>query len=68
MGGGALLDGLAERLQAELQLHVAIVDEPLAAVVLGAGRLLEDAEKLQRVALRNDAPVWQASEELVVNW
>lgn len=67
-GGGALLDGLAERLQAELQLHVAVVDDPLAAVVLGAGRLLEDAEKLQRVALRNDAPVWQASEELVVNW
>ncbi len=67
-GGGALLDGLAKRLQAELQLHVAIVDDPLAAVALGAGRLLEDAEKLQRVALRNDAPVWQASEELVVNW
>jgi len=67
-GGGALLDGLAERLQIELQLHVAVVDDPLAAVALGAGQLLEDAEKLQRVALRNDAPVWQASEELIVNW
>jgi rod shape-determining protein MreB len=67
-GGGALLDGMAERLQDELRLHVAVVDDPLAAVALGAGRLLEDNEKLQRVALRNDAPVWQTSEELVVNW
>ncbi len=67
-GGGALLDGLSERLQSELRLHVAVVEDPLAAVALGAGQLLEDAEKLQRVALRNDAPVWQASEELVVNW
>ncbi len=67
-GGGALLDGLSERLQSELRLHVAVVEDPLASVALGAGQLLEDAEKLQRVALRNDAPVWQASEELVVNW
>lgn len=67
-GGGALLDGMAERLQQELKLHVVVADDPLSAVALGAGRLLEDTERLQRVAIREDVPVWQASEELIVNW
>jgi rod shape-determining protein MreB len=67
-GGGALLDGIAERLQRELRLHVAIADEPLASVALGAGRLLAHPEKLQRVSIRQDVPAWQASEELIVNW
>lgn len=67
-GGGALLDGLADRLQTELKLHVTLADEPLAAVALGAGRLLADTERLHRVAIRDDVPVWQHSEELVVNW
>jgi rod shape-determining protein MreB len=67
-GGGALLDGLTERLQKELGLHVAVADDPLAAVALGAGRLLANPEKLQRAALRDDVPVWQAVEEPAVNW
>jgi rod shape-determining protein MreB len=67
-GGGALLDGMAERLQRELKLHVAVSDDPLSAVALGAGRLLAEAERLQRAAIRDDVPVWEASEELVVNW
>lgn len=67
-GGGALLRGMAERLQKELRLHVAVAEEPLAAVAHGAGRLLADAEKLQRTAIRDDVPVWEAQEELVVNW
>jgi rod shape-determining protein MreB len=67
-GGGALLEGMAERLQNELRLHVTVADEPLAAVALGAGRLLADPERLQRAAIREDVPVWQGSEELVVNW
>jgi rod shape-determining protein MreB len=67
-GGGALLAGFAERLQTELKLHVAVADQPLAAVALGAGQLLNDAERLHRVAIREDVPVWQQSEELVVNW
>jgi rod shape-determining protein MreB len=67
-GGGALLDGLAERLQRELKLHVAVPDDPLAAVALGAGRLLTNPQHLRRVAIREDVPVWQSSEELVVNW
>jgi rod shape-determining protein MreB and related proteins len=67
-GGGALLDGMAERLRDELKLHVTVADDPLAAVALGAGRLLNDTGRLQRVAIRDDVPVWQAREELVVNW
>ncbi|HEX8068889.1 MAG TPA: rod shape-determining protein [Pyrinomonadaceae bacterium] len=67
-GGGALLDGLADRMQNELKLHVTVADDPLSAVALGAGRLLSDPERLHRVAIRDDVPVWQAQEELVVNW
>jgi rod shape-determining protein MreB len=67
-GGGALLDGMAERLRDELKLHITLADEPLIAVALGAGRLLNDTERLHRVAIRDDVPVWQAQEELVVNW
>lgn len=68
-GGGSLLKGLPERLQRELNLHVTLADEPLTAVAVGAGRLLANPEWLQRVALRQDVPVWQqASEELAVNW
>lgn len=67
-GGGALLRGMAERLQKELRLHVAVAEDPLGAVALGAGRLLADAEKLHRSAIRDDVPVWQAQEQLVVNW
>lgn len=67
-GGGALLEGMAARLQKELRLHTIVADDPLASVVLGAGCLLAFPEKLQRVSLRQDAPAWQASDELVVNW
>jgi rod shape-determining protein MreB len=67
-GGGALLDGMAERLQKELRLHVAVADDPLAAVAHGAGRLLSNKARLQRVSIREDVPAWQAEEELVVNW
>ncbi|MFL6256351.1 MAG: rod shape-determining protein [Pyrinomonadaceae bacterium] len=67
-GGGALLGGLAERLQQDLRLHVAVADDPLAAVAHGAGRLLSDKARLQRVAIREDVPVWEAEQALVVNW
>lgn len=67
-GGGALLRGMADRLQRELRLHVAVADDPLAAVARGAGRLLMDNERLRRAAIREDLPVWQVSDELIVNW
>ncbi|MDT5272418.1 MAG: rod shape-determining protein MreB [Acidobacteriota bacterium] len=67
-GGGALLGGVAERLQRDLRLHVAVADDPLVAVALGAGRLLTDKARLHRVAIREDVPVWEAEQALVVNW
>ena len=67
-GGGALLNGMSERLQKELCLHVVTADAPLAAVALGAGRLLAEPEKLQRASIPSDVPAWQMSEELIVNW
>jgi len=47
-GGGALLRGLAERLQAETQVPVALADDPLTCVVLGAGYALEEIDVLER--------------------
>jgi rod shape-determining protein MreB and related proteins len=67
-GGGALLHGMSDRLQSELNLNVMVPEDPLTTVALGAGRLLEDAERLQRASLRLDAPAWEQAERLVVNW
>ncbi|MDQ4123713.1 MAG: rod shape-determining protein [Acidobacteriota bacterium] len=67
-GGGSLLKGFPERLKSELNLHVTLAEEPLLAVAMGAGRLLTNPEWLRRVAIREDVPVWQNSEELIVNW
>jgi rod shape-determining protein MreB len=50
-GGGALLRGFAERLQAETQVPVALTDDPLSCVVLGAGHALEEIDVLERTAL-----------------
>jgi rod shape-determining protein MreB len=50
-GGGALLRGFAERLQAETQVPVAVADDPLSCVVLGAGHALEEIDVLERTAL-----------------
>jgi rod shape-determining protein MreB len=43
-GGGALLRGLDQLLTKETGLHVTVADDPLTAVVLGAGRFLENLE------------------------
>ena len=67
-GGGALLSGMAERLQNDLNLRVTTTADPLTTVAVGAGRLLSDPERLQRASLRLDAPAWQGADKLVVNW
>jgi len=46
-GGGALLSGMAERLRDDLNLRVTVPEDPLTTVASGAGRLLEDTDKLQ---------------------
>lgn len=67
-GGGSLLKGMKERLQSELKLHVSVPEDPMTTVVVGAGSLLSRPERLHRCSVRQNLPVWQASEELVVSW
>lgn len=43
-GGGALLKGLDKRISEELSVNVRIADDPLAAVVDGAGKCLDKME------------------------
>jgi rod shape-determining protein MreB len=49
-GGGALLRGLGERLRAATGLPVALVDDPLTCVAVGAGRCLDELDVLERSA------------------
>jgi rod shape-determining protein MreB len=50
-GGGALLKNLDKRIREETKLPVFITEEPLATVVLGAGKLLDDLDLLKKVSL-----------------
>ncbi len=43
-GGGALLPGLASRLEASTEIGIAVVDDPLRCVVRGAAALLDKHE------------------------
>ena len=67
-GGGSLLRGLKDRLQSELQLRATMPENPITTVAMGAGLLLNEPDKLYRCAVRQNLPVWQESEELVVSW
>ncbi len=51
-GGGALLHGLAQRLQEETRIHVYVADNPLTAVVVGTGMILERPEYYQETLAR----------------
>jgi rod shape-determining protein MreB len=50
-GGGALLRNLDQRLREETGLPVVLAEDPLASVVLGAGRVLEDINLLRKVSI-----------------
>jgi rod shape-determining protein MreB len=50
-GGGSLLKGLDERIRAETGMPVLLADQPLASVVLGTGKMLEDFKLLRKMAL-----------------
>jgi rod shape-determining protein MreB and related proteins len=48
-GGGALLRGLDQRIEAETGIKVYVTDDPLFSVVLGAGIALEDMVRYKKV-------------------
>ena len=48
-GGGALLQGLAERLSEETKIRVHVADDPLTSVARGAGLVLEDLHKYAKI-------------------
>ncbi len=48
-GGGALLQGLAERLSEETRMHVYVADDAMTCVARGAGKVLEDFDTFRRV-------------------
>jgi rod shape-determining protein MreB len=52
-GGGALLKGLDERIRMETSLPVHIADEPLTAVVRGAGKVIDNLNHFSKVLIRN---------------
>ena len=47
-GGGALLQGLDQRLSEETRMHVYVAEDPLFCVARGAGMVLENFEVLQQ--------------------
>ena len=49
-GGGCLLRGRPERLAAETDLPVQLVDEPLTCVAVGAGKSLDDFDAIAKAA------------------
>jgi len=53
-GGGALLQGLAERLSDELRLRCWVADDPMTCVARGAGLVLEDLEAFDHLLLSLD--------------
>ena len=67
-GGGSLLKGLKDRLQNELKLRATMPENPITTVVMGAGILLDEPQKLYRCAIRPNLPVWQEAEELVTRF
>jgi rod shape-determining protein MreB len=52
-GGGALLKGLDERIRLETNLPVHVAEDPLSAVVRGAGKVLEDLQRYSKVLIKS---------------
>ena len=51
-GGGALLQGMAERMSDECQMPARLAESPLTCVATGSGQALEEFEAIKR-ALKN---------------
>lgn len=54
VGGGALIKGLDKFLEKETKIPIFLAEDPLTAVVRGAGIILEDIDKLKEVLLEEE--------------
>ena len=52
-GGGALLKGLDERIRMETNLPIHVAEDPLTAVVRGAGNVIDSLQHYSKVLIRN---------------
>ncbi len=50
-GGGSMLQGLDSLLREETSLPIILAEDPLSAVVMGTGKVLEDMDLLRRVSI-----------------
>ena len=53
-GGGALLKGLAELIENEINIPVHVAADPLTAVARGTGIILEDIESFRDILIENE--------------
>jgi rod shape-determining protein MreB and related proteins len=53
-GGGALLRGLPELLEQELNIPIHVASDPLSAVARGTGVILEDVERFRDILIENE--------------
>jgi actin-like ATPase involved in cell morphogenesis len=54
-GGGALLQGLEQRLRDECQMPCQLAESPMTCVAVGSGISLEEVETIQRAGKNNGA-------------
>ena len=54
VGGGALLKGLPELLNQELEIPIYVANEPLTAVARGTGIILENLDKYQDILIERE--------------
>lgn len=54
-GGGALLQGLADRLSDEVRIRAWVAEDPMTCVARGAGLILEDIDGLKHLLLSADS-------------
>ncbi|MDO8471254.1 MAG: rod shape-determining protein [bacterium] len=53
-GGGALVKGLAELIESEINIPVHVALDPLTAVARGTGIILEDLESFKDILIKNE--------------
>ena len=54
VGGGAMIGGLDELLQHELDIPVTVGEDPLYAVVIGTGLVLDNIDDYKEVLIHED--------------